>query len=202
MGASVKVRTCTLHLFFRVLAWIGWFKVDDCGISRGNFYPTWHVQVTLRHLSCARSFIAHKALYWWVHAPSLGIYLKLKGAVHMSTHCGKTDIHLVPSLLLDAIHPLKKIIFVTAGYFWNLTKSLYATPNTKGHDEIMHCDEIMTQHFWISNHATHPKIKRPTTKMNALCRQGRTVTNFVRCVWQQMLYAVLTKSVHYYWNAC
>ena len=33
MGVSVHVRTCTLHLLFRVLAWIGWFKVDDCGIS-------------------------------------------------------------------------------------------------------------------------------------------------------------------------
>ena len=60
IGVPVHVRNCTLHLFFRVLAWIGWFKVD-CGISRGNFQPTWHVQVTLRHLSCARSFIAHKA---------------------------------------------------------------------------------------------------------------------------------------------
>ena len=65
MGASVHVRTCTLDLLFRVLAWKGWFKVDDCGISRVHFQPTWHVQVTLRHLSCARSFIAHKALYWF-----------------------------------------------------------------------------------------------------------------------------------------
>ena len=61
---SVHVHTCTLHLFFRILAWIGWFKVDDCGISRVNFKPTWHVKVTVRHLSYARSFIAHKALYW------------------------------------------------------------------------------------------------------------------------------------------
>ena len=37
MGASVHVRMRTLRLFFRVLAWIEWFKVDDCGISRGNF---------------------------------------------------------------------------------------------------------------------------------------------------------------------
>ena len=32
-GGAVHVRTCTLHLLFRVLAWIGWFIVDDCGIS-------------------------------------------------------------------------------------------------------------------------------------------------------------------------
>ena len=38
MKASVHVRTCTPHLFFEVLAWIGWFKVDDWGISRVNFY--------------------------------------------------------------------------------------------------------------------------------------------------------------------
>ena len=38
--------------------------------------------------------------------------------------------------------------------------------------------------------------------MNALCRLGCTVTKFVRCAQQQMLYAVLPKSVHYYWNAC
>ena len=62
-GVSARAQLHTPPLF-RVLAWIGWFKVDDCGISRGNFQPTWHVQVTLRHLSCARSFIAHKALYW------------------------------------------------------------------------------------------------------------------------------------------
>ena len=31
---------------------------------------------------------------------------------------------------------------------------------------------------------------------------GCTVTNFVRCVWQQMLYTELPKSVDYYWNAC
>ena len=62
-GVSARAHVHTPPLF-RVLAWIRWFKVDDCGISRGNFQPTWHVQVTLRHLSCARSFIAHKALYW------------------------------------------------------------------------------------------------------------------------------------------
>ena len=62
-GVSARAQLHTPPLF-RVLAWIGWLKVDDCGISRGNFQPTWHVQVTLRHLSCARSFIAHKALYW------------------------------------------------------------------------------------------------------------------------------------------
>ena len=66
IGVSVHVSHCTLHLFLG--SWLekgdSSFKVDDCGISRGNFQPTWHVQVTLRHLSCARSFIAHKALYW------------------------------------------------------------------------------------------------------------------------------------------
>ena len=68
IGVSVHVRHCTLHLFLG--SWLeqgdSSFKVDDCGISRGNFQPTWHVQVTLRHLSCARSFIAHKALYWFI----------------------------------------------------------------------------------------------------------------------------------------
>ena len=64
-GVSARAQLHTPPLF-RVLAWIGWFKVDDCGISRGNFQPTWHVQVTLRHLSCSRSFIAHKALYWYL----------------------------------------------------------------------------------------------------------------------------------------
>ena len=67
IGVSVHVRHCTLHLFLG--SWLEWgdssFKVDDCGISRGNFQPTWHVQVTVRHFSCARSFIAHKALYWF-----------------------------------------------------------------------------------------------------------------------------------------
>ena len=66
IGVSVHVRHCTLHLFLG--PWLekgdSSFKVDDCGISSGNFQPTWHMQVTLRHLSCARSFIAHKALYW------------------------------------------------------------------------------------------------------------------------------------------
>ena len=42
--------------------------MDDCGISRVNFQPTGHVQLTLRHLSFARSFIAHMALYWLVRA--------------------------------------------------------------------------------------------------------------------------------------
>ena len=65
-GVSARAQLHTPSLF-RVLAWIGWFKVDHCGISRGNFQPTWHVQVTLRHLSCARSFIAHKALYWFAN---------------------------------------------------------------------------------------------------------------------------------------
>ena len=34
-----------------------------------------------------------------------------------------------------------------------------------------------------------------TPKMNALCRLGCTVTNFVRCVKQQMLYAVGTAEI-------
>ena len=45
MGVSVHVRNCTLRLFLG--SWIGWFKVDDCGISGGNFQPTWHVHVML-----------------------------------------------------------------------------------------------------------------------------------------------------------
>ena len=35
-GVSARAQLHTPPLF-RVLAWIGWFKVDDCGISRGNF---------------------------------------------------------------------------------------------------------------------------------------------------------------------
>ena len=72
--------TCTLHLSFRFLAWIGWFKVDDCGISIGNFKPTWHVQVTLRRLSYARSFIAHKALYWFYVKLVLSYYERANAA--------------------------------------------------------------------------------------------------------------------------
>ena len=37
-----------------------------------------------------------------------------------------------------------------------------------------------------------------TDQMNALCRFGCTVTNFVRCAYQQMIYAVLPNSVHFY----
>ena len=58
IGVSVHVSHCTLHLFLG--SWLekgdSSFKVDDCGISRGNFQPTWHVQVLYdTSLALARS---------------------------------------------------------------------------------------------------------------------------------------------------